>query len=48
MVMSTYFQQAVSRIVIHRTQEEEEMEVASTVHPHEGELRASNEYFDQE
>ena len=46
--MSTYFQQAVSRIVIHRTQEEEEMEVASTVHPHEGELRASNEYFDQE
>ena len=47
--MSTYFQQAVSRIVIHRTQEEEEeMEVASTVQPHEGELRASNEYFDQE
>ena len=24
------------------------MEVASTVQPHEGELRASNEYFDQE
>ena len=48
--MSTYFQQAVPRIVIHRTRKKkkEEMEVASTVQPHEGELRSSNEYFDQE
>ena len=47
--MSTYFQQAVPRIVIHRTQvEQRKMEVASTVQPHEGEPRASNEDFDQE
>ena len=49
--MYTYLQQALPRVVIHRTQvtkSVEEMGIASTVQPYEGELRASNEDFDKD
>ena len=48
--MSTYLQQALPRVVIHRTQvvKKKLMEVASAVQPYVGEPRTLNEDFDED